>query len=188
MREAKSKSPLFCLSSRARSPRRPSRRTAIVPPHFRFAGFSTERRFARVSRIGTSHFITFSLLSPPAEHTAENSPRGCALKGHGFRVRENRAVPKGTRIYFPLYPALRLPHPNSRKSGANRGPRLRLRAGLNSFAPAGLGFCAIGSTEPTQNEFSLTLFSRAAKPFIFVITSGRTGVPDKRSAVAGLLG
>jgi len=47
---------------------------------------------------------------------------GCAVKVFVFvipsglqRVSENCTVPKGTRIYFPLYPAL----------------RLRLRAGLN---------------------------------------------------------
>jgi hypothetical protein len=33
-----------------RSPQRPSRRTPILPTHFRFAGFTTERRFARVAR------------------------------------------------------------------------------------------------------------------------------------------
>ncbi len=102
-----------------RSPRRPSRRTPILPTHFRFAGFSTERRFVQVARSEVeepaflsvilsrgrrgdrvegplycpltfasqvfrrsggsrrfheseqSHFITFSLLSPPAEQTAE---------------------------------------------------------------------------------------------------------------------
>jgi hypothetical protein len=40
------------------------------------------------------------------------------------RMLENCAVPEGTRIYFPLYPAL----------------RLRLRAGLNCTAPTALDF------------------------------------------------
>jgi hypothetical protein len=130
--------PAFCLSSWARSPRRPSRRTAILPTHFRFAGFSTERRFARVARSEVegpallsvtlsggrrsdrvegplycpltfasqvfrrsggsrelhesehSHFITFSLLSPPAERTAEKPrARMCFERARLHRLRKN---------------------------------------------------------------------------------------------------
>src|ERR1035441_3444005 len=48
-----------------RSPQRPSRRPPILPTHFRFAGFSTERRFARVSRIGTValHHLQFVIAA-----------------------------------------------------------------------------------------------------------------------------
>jgi hypothetical protein len=61
-------------------------------------------------------------------------------------VHVNCAVPEGTRVHFLSYPALCLPHPNSRKSGANRGPRFRLRAGLSYAVPTALVFPASCST------------------------------------------
>ena len=55
-------------------------------------------------------------------------------------VCESCAVPKGTRIYFPLHPAL----------------RLRLRAGLNYTAPTALDFPLGNSTRKYQVWFSDT--------------------------------
>ena len=49
-------------------------------------------------------------------------------------VRENVCRPYGTRIYFPLYPAL----------------RLRLRAGLNYAAPMALDFRPFSSLANTK--------------------------------------
>ena len=58
-------------------------------------------------------------------------------------VCENVCRPYGTRIYFPLYPAL----------------RLRLRAGLDYSAPTALDFPLGDSTRKCQVWFSHTLLS-----------------------------
>src|ERR1017187_747795 len=50
---------------------------------------------------------------------------------------ENLYRPRGTQIFFPLYPALRLPTP-MRAKAARIGDPVRLRAGLSCPAPAGL--------------------------------------------------
>src|ERR1017187_9837652 len=55
--------------------------------------------------------------------------------------RSNLYRPYGTRIYFPLYPAL----------------RLRLRVGLNYFAPTALDFRPPYFTGNSQVSFSHTL-------------------------------
>jgi len=65
LREAKSKGLLFCLSSWAEVAAATESKNPILPTHFRFAGFSTVRRFARVSRIGTValHHLQFALAA-----------------------------------------------------------------------------------------------------------------------------
>ena len=63
-------------------------------------------------------------------------------------VHVNCAVPEGTRVHFLSYPALCLPHPNSRKSGANRGPRL-LRPGLTPSPPLRGSSIRNSRAEPT---------------------------------------
>ena len=58
-----------------RSPQRPSRRTPIRPTHFRFAGFSTERRFARVARSEVEEPAFLSVvLSEVAAATESKDP------------------------------------------------------------------------------------------------------------------
>jgi len=73
-------------------------------------------------------------------------------------------TPTGLNEFSPLYPALRLPTPIRAKSppadataasagdpdktGANRGPRFRLHAGLDCFAPTAL--CSLRLVPPMQ--------------------------------------
>src|ERR1017187_6492019 len=77
-----------------------------------------------------------------------NQEYGQARRGRGAEaphyqsLYEYRVVPKGTRINFQLYPAL----------------RLRLRAGLNSFAPTGLDFELGNSTGKYQLWLSHRLY------------------------------
>ena len=59
----------------------------------------------------------------PSDSLGDDSRRE-SLIGTTEVVRENPAVPKGTRVLFPLNPAL----------------RLRLRAGLRYALPSALGF------------------------------------------------
>src|SRR5664279_4827912 len=75
---------------------------------------------------------------------------------HGLKaVCVNCVVPEGTRIYFPLHPAL----------------RLRLRAGLNYFAPTALDFRPSSSTNKYQVWFSPML----KRPFVMTTQNRETG-------------
>src|SRR5664279_5411388 len=71
------------------------------------------------------------------------------------RLCRNLCRPYGTRIYFPLHPAL----------------RLRLRAGLNSFAPTALDFRPSSSTNKYQVWFSPML----KRPFVMTTQNRETG-------------
>ena len=83
------------------------------------------------------------------------------------RIAVTTQTPPGLGEFFPLYPALRLPHPNSRPSaslragyrGANRGPRFRLRAELDCFAPTALSSSRL--VPPMQPERSFVTVSDA---------------------------
>src|SRR5664280_698788 len=75
---------------------------------------------------------------------------------HGLKaVCVNCVVPEGTRIYFPLHPAL----------------RPRLRAGLNYFAPTALDFRPSSSTNKYQVWFSPML----KRPFVMTTQNRETG-------------
>jgi hypothetical protein len=134
----------------------------MLPTHFRFAGFSTKRRFARVARSEVEEPAFLSVI----------------LSG-GRR---------SDRVEGPLYCPLTFASQVFPRSGGSRGfheserrtssPSVCYRRQLNRLLKNSARGCDLKGHG----------FSRAAKPFIFVITSGRTGVPDKRSAVAGLLG
>src|SRR5664279_4351331 len=63
-----------------------------------------------------------SRLKEPERRRHGTSAFPCCLDGIPRIERSNLYRPYGTRIYFPLYPAL----------------RLRLRVGLNYFAPTAL--------------------------------------------------
>src|ERR1019366_5080661 len=106
---------------------------------------------------------TFSVASLAAEGLRRLDHLLPGLKS----VCENVCRPYGTRIYFPLYPAL----------------RLRLRAGLDYSAPTALDFPLGDSTRKRQVWFSHTLLS----PFLLHLLTAQLKLRPFKTRRAALL-
>src|SRR5664280_1435558 len=118
---------------------------------FYFLPYPALERWAKLFRPCGAGFLAgaFRSQTNPRSYTTQGqSPQlsSAVLTRARRGVCDDRAVPEGTRSFFPAYPGLN--HPNTRKSGARWGPRYAL--GYSIVSPL--------------RGWSLSAFFRCGKP------------------------